>query len=113
MLNSKKKCVLYLTVISTQPYHVKLGLYEKTYSYLLNIEEIIVAKNDKQMEEFLQELELADFYAFMLRDPVIGGAIDDQTIKCAIACVRNDCYFSDCIVYEACPMKSWRMSLLN
>ena len=99
--------------VITQPYHVKRGLIEKTFSYLLNIEEIAVFKNDNQMEEFLQELVLADFYAFMLRDPALGGAIDNQTIQCAIACVRNDCYFSDCIVYEACPMESWRMGLLN
>ena len=68
----------------------------------------------KRVKELQQALALADFYAFMLRDPVIPDeVIDDQTIQCAIACVRNDCYFSDCRVYSTCPMKSWRLSLLN
>jgi len=67
----------------------------------------------KRVKEFQKALKLADFYAFMLREPIQGEVIDDQTIQCAIACVRNDCYFIGCIVYSACPMKSWRISLLN
>ena len=61
---------------------------------------------NKKVVELKKALELADFYAFMLRDPIQGDAIDDQTIRCAIACVRNDCYFSDCIVYASCQMES-------
>ncbi len=49
----------------------------------------------------------------MLRDPIQVEVIDDQTIQCAIACVRNDYYFSDCRVYSICPMKGWRKSILN
>ncbi len=67
----------------------------------------------KRIAELQKSLKLADFYAFMLRDPIKEKVIDDQTIQCAIACVRNDYYFSDCIVYENCPMEGWRMSLLN
>ncbi len=65
----------------------------------------------KRVKELQQALALADFYAFMLREPGLGGTIDDQTIQCAIACVRNDCYFS--VVYSDCQMKGWRVSLLN
>ena len=54
-------------------------------------------KIDKRVE-VLQALDLADFYAFMLREPGQKGVVDDQTIQCVIACVRNECYFSDCIV---------------
>jgi len=67
----------------------------------------------KKVVELQKALALADFYAFMLRDSIQEEVIDDQTIQCAIACVRNDCYFSECIVYSDCQMKSWRMSLLN
>ena len=67
----------------------------------------------KRVKEIQQALQLANFYAFMLRDSISGEVIDDQTIQCTIACVRNDCYFSDCIVYSNCPMKSWRISILN
>ena len=59
----------------------------------------------KRVAELQEALALADFYAFMLRDPIRGEIIDDQTIQCAIACVRNECYFSDCIVYSSCQMK--------
>jgi len=68
---------------------------------------------NRRVAELQEALQLAYFYAFMLREPIQGGVIDDQTIQCAIACVRNDCYFSDCIVYNSCQMESWRMSLLN
>jgi len=67
----------------------------------------------KRVAELQQALTLVDFYAFMLRDPIQGEATDDQTIQCAIACVRNDCYFSDCIVYYSCQMESWRLGFLN
>ena len=67
----------------------------------------------KQVIELQQALALADFYAFMLREPVQREVIDDQTIQCAIACVRNDCYFSDCIVYDSCQMESWLLGFLN
>jgi len=73
-------------------------------------------KNDRinnKVIELQKALDLADFYAFMLRESIGGVAIDDQTIQCAIACVRNDCYFDGCIVYEVCPMESWRKSVLN
>jgi len=69
--------------------------------------------NPETVKELQKALKLADFYAFMLRDSIQEEVIDDQTIQCAIACVRNDCYFSECIVYSDCQMKSWRMSLLN
>jgi len=68
---------------------------------------------NKRVVELQKAIELADFYSFMLRDHFQGGPIDDQTIQCAIACVRNDCYFSGCIVYETCHMGSWRVGLLN
>jgi len=68
---------------------------------------------NKKVVELQKALELADFYAFMLRDPLKREVIDDQTIQCAIACVRNDCYFSDCIVYASCPMESLKLGLLN
>jgi len=61
---------------------------------------------NKKVAEPQKAFELADFYAFMLREPVQREVIDDQTIQCAIACVRNDCYFSDCIVYDSCQMES-------
>ena len=67
----------------------------------------------KRVKELQQALALADFYAFMLRETIQGGATDDQTIQCAIACVRNDCYFVGCIVYESCQMDNRRVSLLN
>ena len=67
----------------------------------------------KRVKELQKALALADFYAFMLRDTIQGEVIDDQTIQCAIACVRNECYFSNCIVHENCQMESWRMGLLN
>ena len=68
---------------------------------------------NKRVTELQKALELANFYAFMLRDTLKREVIDDQTIQCAIACVRNDCYFVDCIVYSTCPMESWRLSLLR
>ena len=67
----------------------------------------------KRVKELQKALALADFYAFMLRDSIQGEVIDDQTIQCAIAYVRDECYFSDCIVYESCLMESWRVSLMN
>ena len=67
----------------------------------------------KRLAELQKALTLEDFYAFMLREPGQQDIIDDLTIQCAIACVRNDCYFSGCIVYSSCPMRSWRISLLN
>jgi len=67
----------------------------------------------KHVKELQQALVLADFYAFILNNPIQGEIIDDQTIQCALACVRNECYFSGCIVYSNCPMKSWRVSILN
>jgi len=68
---------------------------------------------NKRVIELQKALALADFYAFMLREPIVGATIDVQTIQRAIACVGNDCYLSDCIVYGSCQMESWRLSLLN
>jgi len=67
----------------------------------------------KRVVGLTKAVELANFYAFMLRGPLKREVIDDQTIQCAIACVSNYCYFSDCVVYETCQMESWRIGLLN
>ena len=64
----------------------------------------------KRVAELQEALALADFYALTLRDPIRGEIIDDQTIQCAIACVRNECYFSGCIVYSSCQMKGQKVS---
>jgi len=70
-------------------------------------------KDWEREREIQKAIDLAEFYAFMLREPGQKGVIDDQTNQCVLACVRGECYFSNCLVYSTCPMESWRISLLN
>ncbi len=68
----------------------------------------------KQVKELQKTIELADFYAFMLRDPNNMEAIDDQTIQYAlVACVNGQYYSRECQVYSTCQLTAWRRSLLT
>ena len=67
----------------------------------------------KRMKELQLAIELADYYAFMLSDPINYKGIDDQTINCTIACINNRCDNIDCIVFETCLLQEWRLSLLT
>ena len=68
----------------------------------------------KRVKELQKALELADFYAFMLKNPLSWKVVDDQmTIRCTIACINNQCDNLDCFVFETCPLYEWKLSLLS
>ncbi len=67
----------------------------------------------KRVKELQKTIELADFYAFMLTFSVQQEIVDDQTIRCVLSCISNECHAGKCLVYVACPMKSLRICILN